>query len=239
MKDSNYWSETHTPLYSFIFTMPLFLIYEIGVFTISSSNLPLLRNGADVLMRQLLEVFGIYGVYGFSGTFLFGFIIAFLRQKKSLMTSSIRGEYLLTMLFESIGWAILLTISMIWFPNLLMSVKEGILIQQFVLAIGAGIYEEFVFRVIIITGMIYVLGFVFQWGNLAKKGGGVFISAILFSIFHFVGPYGEDPRIDLFTIRFIARLILGTIYVFRGFGIAAYTHTIYDLFVLTKFTTKA
>ena len=51
--------------------MPLFLIYEIGVFTISSSNLPLLRNGADVLMRQLLEVFGIYGVYGFSGTFLF------------------------------------------------------------------------------------------------------------------------------------------------------------------------
>ena len=158
MKDSNYWLETHTPLYSFIFTMPLFLIYEIGVFTISSSNLPLLRNGADVLMRQLLEVFGIYGVYGFSGTFLFGFIIAFLRQKKSLMTSSIRGEYLLTMLFESIGWAILLTISMIWFPNLLMLGKEGILIQQFVLAIGAGIYEEFVFRVIIITGMIYVLG---------------------------------------------------------------------------------
>ena len=169
MKDSNYWSETHTPLYSFIFTMPLFLIYEIGVFTISSSNLPLLRNGADVLMRQLMELFGIYGVYGFSGTFLFGFIIAFLRQKKTLMTSSIRGEYLLTMLFESIGWAIVLTISMIWFPNLLMLGKEGILIQQFVLAIGAGIYEEFVFRVIIITGMIYILGFVFQWGDLAKK----------------------------------------------------------------------
>ena len=121
MKDSNYWTETHTPLYSFIFTMPLFLIYEIGVFTISSNNLLLLRNGADVLMRQLMEVFGIYGVYGFSGTFLFGFIIAFLRQKKSIMTSSIRGEYLLTMLFESIGWAIVLTISMIWFPNLLMS----------------------------------------------------------------------------------------------------------------------
>ena len=239
MIESNYWKQTHTPLYSFIFTMPLFLIYELGVFTISASDLPLLRNGADVLMRQIMEVFGIYGAYGFSGTFLFGFIIAFLRQKKSLMTSSIRGEYLLTMLFESIGWAILLTITMIWFPNLLMSGKEGILIQQFVLAIGAGIYEEFVFRVIIITGMIYVLGFVFQWGNLAKKGGGIFISAILFSIFHFVGPYGEDPQINLFTIRFIAGLILGAIYVFRGFGIAAYTHTIYDLFVLTKFTTTA
>ena len=54
--------------------MPLFLIYELGVFTISASDLPLLRNGADVLMRQIMEVFGIYGAYGFSGTFLFGFI---------------------------------------------------------------------------------------------------------------------------------------------------------------------
>ena len=72
--------------------MPLFLIYELGVFTISASDLPLLRNGADVLMRQIMEVFGIYGAYGFSGTFLFGFIIAFLRQKKSLKTSSIKGE---------------------------------------------------------------------------------------------------------------------------------------------------
>ena len=238
MKNSSYWVETHTPLYSFIFTMPLFLIYEIGVFTISTSNLPLLRNGADVLMRQIMEVFGIYGVYGFSGTFLFGFIIAFLRQKNSLMTSSIKGEYLLTMLFESIGWAIVLTISMIWFPYLLMAGKDGILIQQFVLAIGAGIYEEFVFRVILITGMIYVLGFVFQWSDLAKKVGAVFISAILFSIFHFIGPYGDSPQIDLFSIRLMAGLILGAIYVIRGFGVAAYTHTIYDLFVLTKFTTS-
>ena len=130
MIESNYWKQTHTPLYSFIFTMPLFLIYELGVFTISASDLPLLRNGADVLMRQIMEVFGIYGAYGFSGTFLFGFIIAFLRQKKSLMTSSIKGEYLLTMLFESIGWAIILTICMIWMPNLLMLGKDGILIQR-------------------------------------------------------------------------------------------------------------
>ena len=70
MIESNYWKQTHTPLYSFIFTMPLFLIYELGVFTISASDLPLLRNGADVLMRQIMEVFGIYGAYGFSGTFL-------------------------------------------------------------------------------------------------------------------------------------------------------------------------
>ena len=84
MSELNYWRETHSPLYSFIFTLPLFLIYEIGVFAISASDLPLLRNGADVLMRQILEIFGIFGLYGFSGTFLIGFMVAFLRQKKNL-----------------------------------------------------------------------------------------------------------------------------------------------------------
>jgi len=74
MNAQNYWKETHTPLYSFIFTLPLFLVYEIGVFAISTGDLPVLRNGADALMRQILENFGFYGVYGFSGTFLIGFM---------------------------------------------------------------------------------------------------------------------------------------------------------------------
>ncbi|MEA1880791.1 MAG: CPBP family intramembrane glutamic endopeptidase [Candidatus Marinimicrobia bacterium] len=238
MENSNYWRETHTPLYSFIFTLPLFLIYEAGVFAISASDLPLLRNGADVLMRQILGVFGVLGVYGFGGFFLIGFMAAFLRQKEKLMSSAIRGEYLLTMLFESIGWAMVLAITMIWVPTLLMNGKDGRLMQQIVLAVGAGIYEEFVFRVILILGLAAVLGFIFQWGETGKKSGAVILAAMLFSGFHFVGPYGETPTFDLFFIRFVAGILLGGIYVLRGFGVTAYTHTIYDLFVLVRFTTS-
>ena len=156
MKSPSYWTVTNTPLYSFIFTLPLLLIYEVGLFAISANDLPLLRNGADVLMRQFLEMFGIAGTYGFGGTFLIGFMIAFLRQKKALEASQIKGEYLLTMLFESIGWAFLLIIIMIRAPEFLMSTKDERLLQQVVLAVGAGIYEEFVFRVILITGFTYL-----------------------------------------------------------------------------------
>jgi len=240
MSELNYWRETHSPLYSFIFTLPLFLIYEIGVFAISASDLPLLRNGADVLMRQVLEIFGVFGAYGFSGTFLIGFIVAFLRQKKNLMSSAIRGEYLLTMFFESIGWAIILTIVMMWTPSLLMiSTKDSRLMQHIVLAVGAGIYEEFAFRVVLITGLSHVIGFIFQWNQLAKNITAILLSAMLFSGFHFVGIYGELPSINLFLIRTLAGVVLGLIYVMRGFGVAAYTHTIYDLFVLAKFTTSS
>ena len=236
---TSYWTVTNTPLYSFIFTLPLLLVYEVGLFAISTSDLPLLRNGADVLMRQILEMFGIFGTYGFGGTFLIGFIIAFLRQKKELEATKISGEYLLTMLFESIGWAFVLTIIMLRAPEYLMTTKDEKLLQQVVLAIGAGIYEEFVFRVILITGFAYLLGLIFQWKSVGKNIGSIVLAAALFSAFHFVGPYGENPSTYLFLIRFLAGVFLGVVYIFRGFGIAAYTHTIYDLFVLIKFTTSS
>jgi xanthosine utilization system XapX-like protein len=43
---------------------------------------------------------------------------------------------------------------------------------------------------------------------------------------------------NLFMIRFIAGVLLGIVYALRGFGIAAYTHTIYDLGVLTALATS-
>ena len=238
MKSTSYWTVTNTPLYSFIFTLPLLLVYEIGLFVIASNDLPLLRNGADVLMRQFLEVFGVVGTYGFGGTFLIGFMIAFLRQKKELEASHIKGEYLLTMFFESLGWAFILIIVMIRAPEYLMLSKDERLLQQVVLAVGAGIYEEFVFRVILITGFAYVLGLIFKWGSIGKHIGSVLMSAVLFSAFHFAGPFGEDPSFYLFFVRLIAGIFLGVVYTLRGFGIAAYTHTIYDLFVLVRFTTS-
>ena len=183
MKSPSYWTVTNTPLYSFIFTLPLLLIYEVGLFAISANDLPLLRNGADVLMRQFLEMFGIAGTYGFGGTFLIGFMIAFLRQKKALEASQIKGEYLLTMLFESIGWAFLLIIIMIRAPEFLMSTKDERLLQQVVLAVGAGIYEEFVFRVILISGFAYVLGLILKWGILVKMSAQFFLQLLSFLYF--------------------------------------------------------
>lgn len=235
---SAYWTETHSPFYSFIFTLPLFLIYEFGVFAISASDLPLLRNGADVLMRQILHLLGIYGMYSFSGLFLLGFAVVYWYQKKSLKKTVLKGQYLSWMLLESVGWAILLALLLAWFPHLLMWGNEERLLQQGVLAVGAGIYEEFVFRVILITGLGSILGFLFQWHSEARKAGGVILAAMLFSLFHFVGQFGDSPGLNLFFLRFVAGGYLGIVYVFRGFGVAAYSHTIYDLFVLVQFTVR-
>ena len=235
---SQYLSVSKSPLYSFIFTLPLFLLYEVGIFLVSSRDIDQLRNGADVLMRQVLESFGIYGMYGFGGTFLIGFLIAFLRQKKNLRTSEIESRFLLIMFFESIVWATLLVIMMINIPTFLSLSNEDHLIQQVVLAIGAGIYEEFVFRVLLISGLAIFFGLIFNWGEFGKTFLSVIISSAIFSIFHFFGSYGDTFSFSLFFVRFIAGIFLAMIYIFRGFGITAYAHSIYDLFVLVYITTN-
>ena len=235
---SQYLTVSKSPLYSFIFTLPLFLLYEVGIFLISSRDIDQLRNGADVLMRQVLESFGIYGMYGFGGTFLIGFLVAFLRQKKNLRTSEIDSRFLLIMFFESIVWATFLVIMMIKIPTFLSLSNEDHLIQQVVLAIGAGIYEEFVFRVLLISGLAILFRLIFNWGEFGKTFLSVIISSAIFSIFHFFGSYGDTFSFPLFFVRFFAGIFLAMIYIFRGFGITAYAHSIYDLFVLVYITTN-
>ena len=60
----------------------------------------------------------------------------------------------------------------------------------------------------------------------------IVLSALLFSLVHYVGSMGDPFTLSSFLYRFIFGLLLNGIYVWRGFGIAAWTHALYDLMVL-------
>ena len=104
----SYWRSTRSPLYSFLFTVPLFLIYEIGIFLTSSDDMFVLRNGADALMRQILATFGITGLYWIGVIFFIGFIITFILQRKFWEETQIHSDYFLLMTVESVGWSVLI-----------------------------------------------------------------------------------------------------------------------------------
>ncbi|HEX7242042.1 MAG TPA: CPBP family intramembrane glutamic endopeptidase, partial [Longimicrobiaceae bacterium] len=107
-----------------------------------------------------------------------------------------------------------------------LSLPEGI-----VLSLGAGIYEELLFRVIL-AGGLYVL---FRSGGLQRGRSGVFaalLSALAFSAFHYIGPYGDPWELTSFTFRFLSGLALSALFLLRGFGIAAWTHALYDVFLM-------
>ena len=235
---NSYWRSTRSPLYSFLFTIPLFLIYEIGIFLTSSDDMFVLRNGADALMRQILATFGIAGLYWVGAIFFIGFIITFILQRKYWEETQIHSDYFLLMMMESVAWSVLIYFFMSNVYLLLMNPTGSMLVQQVTLAVGAGIYEEFLFRVLLIAGISVILGFIFQWSDKSRNWTAMIIAAGIFSSFHFIGEYGDFFSFNIFMVRFLAGIVLGTLYFLRGFGITAWSHAVYDLIVLTRMTTQ-
>lgn len=235
---NSYWRSTRSPLYSFLFTIPLFFIYEIGIFLTSSDDMFILRNGADALMRQILATFGIAGLYWIGAIFFIGFIITFILQRKYWEETQIQSDYFLLMMMESVAWSALIYFLMSNFYLLLMNPTGSMLVQQVTLAVGAGIYEEFLFRVLLIAGISVILGFIFQWSDKSRNWAAMVIAAGIFSSFHFIGEYGDFFSFNIFMVRFLAGIVLGALYFLRGFGITAWSHAVYDLIVLTRMTTQ-
>ena len=232
----SYFLQTRSSFYSFLFTIPLFFIYEVGIFFLSKDDILVIRNGADFLMRSILESFGIFGLYGLGAIFLIGFIITYIYFFNDKSNKSIRADYLFIMIFESVCWALILYFLLSKFMLVLMNPIGKTITQQVTLAVGAGIYEEFLFRVMLISGLTGIIGFVFLWSEKVRKAAGLIIAAGIFSAFHFVGDYGDYFSMELFLLRFFAGIVLGILYIARGFGITAYAHSIYDLIVLIQIT---
>ena len=137
------------------------------------------------------------------------------------------------MFIESLIWAGgLFWIMKLGHQMFLMNPNTKIIIQRVILSIGAGIYEEFIFRLFLIAGFSYLIAFVLQWKPLGSKIVAVIVSAVVFSLFHFIGILGDQPNASLFMIRFLGGVFLGILFCFRGFGITAYAHSMYDLFLL-------
>ena len=232
----SYLLKSRTSFYSFLFTLPLFFLYEINILFLSWDDILVVRNGADFLMRNILESFDIYGLYGLGLVFFLGLLITYIFFIKEDQQQEVNVNFLFIMLAESMLWSVVLYFLLFKFMVLLMNPVGKTILQQVTLAIGAGIYEEFLFRVLLIAGLSGILGFVFMWDKTFKNIIAVVLSGGIFSAFHFMGEYGDFFSMELFLIRFFAGLILGVLYMYRGFGITAYTHSIYDLIVLIRMT---
>ena len=59
----------------------------------------------------------------------------------------------------------------------------------------------------------------------------VVVTSVLFSAAHYAGVHGETFDWFSFCFRFLAGAFFAVLFVFRGFGIAAGTHALYDIFV--------
>jgi len=229
--------ESRKPIYSFILSLPLIFLYEAGIFLINSDDLPVLRNGADVLIRNLLESMGLLGIYSTGIILFFGFFLVLFLQRKTLMGTTFKKEFFPFIILESLLWGLFLYVSMgVLRQSFFSNPSDRLWFGQIVMSLGAGIYEEILFRLLLITIISKVLKLIFNWREFVCQFYSILIAACFFSLFHFVGVYADTPDISLFLIRFFGGCFLGSLFLLRGFGITAYTHCLYDLIVVVNLT---
>lgn len=107
------------------------------------------------------------------------------------------------------------------------------------ISIGAGIYEELLFRMIGIAAIHMVLVDVARVKEGIGRALAVIISAAAFALYHDISsPSGQT---DLWRAVFYlgAGLYFGVVFLFRGFGIVVGAHALYDVMVLVMFPTLA
>jgi len=235
MKDAvaNYLKATRSPFYSLFYVLPLALFYEILLFVINRSDVAGVRNSADILLKRFLGQIGFHGFEASVILFLLIFILLSLLNRKTLKKQAFHWAHYPLIILESAVYAALMIFLFAYIlrsPVLLNGNFPDI--RYIVYSVGAGVYEELLFRGLMLQGMIMLL---YRIENLNRDLSLIFsvlVTSLIFVGIHYVGAFGDVFDITSFFIRFLASLILSIIYLQRGFALAAYSHTLYDIFVI-------
>ena len=113
--------------------------------------------------------------------------------------------------------------------------KKQSLLADVVTGIGAGIYEELIFRLILIIALMALFQDVLRLSHSNSIIFSVLVSAALFSAHHHIvfldGRFGQGAAFNWpeFAFRTIAGVYFAALFAIRGFGITAGTHAFYDI----------
>lgn len=233
-----YWHDARSPRYSYAFAIPLFLLYEGLAFLMHGASGGV-RNGADVLLKApFIHFLGTRGPLLFVGALAVVLGVAMSRDIRA--NGRLRWGMFLGMLAESTVLAALFGVVVgtltAWFLGAAQRFSiepAGLgLPSTLMVSLGAGLYEELLFRVILVGALTWLSRRLFGWGPVASGVFAVVLGALVFSGFHYVGAYGDTLTLPSFTFRALAGLAFSGLYVLRGFGITAWTHALYDVMLL-------
>ena len=237
---ARYWQLSQTPRYSLLFALPLFIGYEVLQLAVSGGPGGDIRNGADVILQSLFaELMGRRGPMVFEiALIVLGLVLVAYDMRR-------HGRHLSRMVFfgmslETLALAILCGVLVGGITSHLFGAM-GLAIGQIertplpvrlMLSLGAGLYEELLFRVIIVGVLAWGGHRILGWSARLSGIVAVTVGALAFSAIHYVGTYGDQLTLYSFVYRTLAGVFFSALYLLRGFGITAWTHALYDVFVL-------
>ena len=246
---ATYLQRAELPLASLAVLLPLIIFYELGtrLFAFDPSLQVEQRIIAFTLMQRFFELFGATGKYLPAMAVVCILLTWHIARNDPWQVSpkTIGG-----MLIEGVAWGVPLLavgtlaaryLSHYHLPLAAQTSLASCLLplaspsghsnaSLLVLSIGAGIYEELVFRLIGLTLLhvifVDILQFEKIWAYLYMVG----ISAVAFALYHYLG--NEPFAWRSFAFRTFAGAYFGLLFLKRGFGITALSHSSYDVIVV-------
>jgi membrane protease YdiL (CAAX protease family) len=229
-----------------IFLLPFMVAYEVGAILYLTKPGMMETIGAHRIVVRLFESLG--GVVWHAPTLL---LAAILLVWHLLLRESwkVKPSVLLGMAFESCLWTLpVLVLGLLENATLNMgggrsspppaAMAEGVIAIRdqpwqalATLSIGAGLYEELLFRLILLTLLHIVLVDMLKvkdrWGSILAA----VASGVLFALYHDL-PMEGRPRLVEFLFYTVVGTYFGALFLIRGLGVVVAVHAIYDIVVL-------
>src|SRR5688572_10665449 len=163
---SSYWRLARAPRYSLLFALPLLVLYELSAFVLAGDAVGGMRNGADVLLKSLFLSFGgQQGLLVFNALLLGAGAVLVGRDLRKSRQGLSPGVFLGMAAESALGGLVFgvvagtLTAILLHGAPALMAVAQGTgafdLPTQLMISLGAGIYEELLFRVLLVGSLAW------------------------------------------------------------------------------------
>ncbi len=240
---SHYADLSKKPLHNLLFLLPLLVLYELGslIYLTNPDTGAVEKIKAYQILTDLVGTIGISGLYLLylpGVALLTVLLVAHIATREPWRA---RGGVIGLMWLESL----LFTVPLLVFSQLIarLSAPEAALvqpvttladlslIQRLLISLGAGLYEELLFRMVLIGVVLVLLGDVLNLKSWLANLIAVLLAALLFTAYH--QPIVDGEMLWSAIVLYLGSgIYLGCLFLLRGFGIVVAVHALYDIMVL-------
>jgi len=250
VESDDYFTLSRRPLYALVVLTPLVALYEVLAIAhlTNTKDQTQLTIKAENMLGQMFKVFSVTGLLAPALLMLTVLLIWHVLSKDRW---AIRPGVVAGMFVESVLWAlpllvlgaVVLQVGAKVAPAAAALNAAGLAEEltarpwqaRLAISLGAGIYEELVFRLIGLAVLHIILRDLLRMPKLAAEVLAVLLTAVAFAFYHDVYAGGSGLAAikwaDL-SFFFAAGVYFAVLYLSRGFGIVVLCHAAYDIIVL-------
>ncbi|MEY3142508.1 MAG: hypothetical protein RLY21_1001 [Planctomycetota bacterium] len=228
-----YFDASRRPLEILFFLLPFIALYEYELVRVLRSPEGLVTNGAHLGILRLFDALGFdAAALSLPGLLLVAILVGWHAAQRGpwIVDLGVVGR----MYLESAALVVpLLVLAQVAVRALPLAGVDDFgalpLGARIAVSIGAGIYEELVFRLLLIWVLLAALVDFAKFSRKIAVAIAVGLSALAFTVYHPL--HAEDGSLiaQRFAFYFAAGVYFGAVFLLRGFGIVVATHALYDI----------